>query len=220
MKNGVFLIICIIFILSGCGSSKSTQPESMYKIMPVNNTPQQQLLNYFTSLDKKGELAVTNPYRLEALSKLIDSNSDTIIYYESISAPSNAIGYVHYSCTTFESHNQHTQSYVSDRISTVTKNMTVGTPLLQRKNIRSVKLDSVPTNTSNKMIVEIVKEDKQEQLLIHNKTPKWIGSISHGNMLVVAVKVGGIYKFKSYKNISFRPKGIIHVESLQIDSIG
>jgi hypothetical protein len=42
------------------------------------------------------------------------------------------------------------------------------------------------------------------------------GVRDYGNTLVVAIKVGGGYQFKSYNDITFEPNTYIEVEPLEI----
>jgi len=219
MSKILLSIICFIFIHSGCKSFKSEQPENINRIISINNTPQKQFLDYFESIEKKGELAVINPYRQAVLATITNYDSDTIIYYESMSRPSMTIGIVNYYCNIYESQNKRYHSYKKNEISTATNVPVSKNSLSQTNNIHSIKLENISTNDYFRKIVEFVKENNLKAKLLTGKSPQWVGSISYGNTLVIATKTGGLFRFESYKDISFKPKGIIQVEPLQVDTI-
>lgn len=208
MKITIFLIICITFILSGCKSTNRYQPGSISPTF-LNNFHRNQFIDFLNQIEKKDKLTA---YQLTILDK-ISFTSDTIIYYESILKPTMITNALYFSCSTYESDGKKFHSYKSE-ITTSERTPIILNPLSTNSNISYINLEETPTYSLFKSITKDVKDSNWEKVLIKGKK-RSITSISYyKNMLLVAIKIGGIYKIRSYKDILPESKGFIEVRPL------
>ncbi|MDR3058270.1 MAG: hypothetical protein ACK5KL_04500 [Dysgonomonas sp.] len=198
MKIVIFLIICIILILSGCKSKKRHQPESINSIS-LNNYHKEQFIDFFNQTEN----SAINPYRLKALDEIQTFNSDTIIYYEWIVKPTMIVGVLHFNCSIYESEEKKIHSHKGEVLSN---------PL--STNINYVKLEKAHTYNYFKIIVKDIEDSNWKKLLRKGEKRSTTAISYYKNMLLVAVKTGGIYKIKSYRDVLLEPKGYIEVEPL------
>ena len=190
--------ICFIFVLFGCSSTKHPQPKSI-DIYSSIDLRKKQFIDLFETIKKTGSLEAVNKYRLATLEKIESFDSDTIIYYEQLYSPILTIGKINYISNLYESKNKTYHSYkkeftILDIIYPVTKD-----PLNPTRNITIVNMESISTSYYFKQfIAKMKKEGWQKDLKVDLQV---VGSQNHGNTLVVAIKVGGIYRFKLYKEV-------------------
>lgn len=208
------IVYLLIFMFFGCSSTKHPQPKNI-NISIATNLEEKQFINFFQSIEKKGTLKLINKYRLAILDRIVSFDSDTIIYYEHNLAPDMIIGRIDYQGNLYESENNHYQSYTHTIIEPDVSITTINNPL---SSGHIIKLDLEPTSVSGsfKNIVRTIKKEGWEQGIKKRKPPMLAGVRDYGNTLVVAVKFGGLYQFKSYNDISFEPDAYIEVEPLKI----
>ncbi|MFV0538135.1 MAG: hypothetical protein ACK5M3_12300 [Dysgonomonas sp.] len=213
MRSIVYLLTFVFF---GCSSTKHPQPKNI-NISIETNLEEKQFINFFQSIEKKGKLKSINKYRLAILDRIVSFDSDTIIYYEHNLAPDMIIGQIDYQGNLYESENNHYQSYTHTIIEPDVSITTINNPLSSGSII---KLDVEATSVSGsfKNIVRTIKKEGWEQGVKKRKPPMLTGVRDYGNTFVVAIKIGGIYHFKSYNDISFEPNSRIEVESLEVIS--
>ncbi len=215
MKNIAYIFL--IFILSGCSSAKNTQSEST-NINSMTDIRKNQFTVFFKSIEKKGTLKPINKYRLAILDKT-SFDSDTIIYYEHNTAPDMIMGRVDYRCNLYESKDDSYYSYMKINVEPNRLSPDIKNPL-SLESITKLEVETAPLSGSFKNIVRTIKKSSWEKTIKKRKDRGLTGVRDYGNTLVVAIKVGEGYQFKSYNDITFEPNAYIEVEPLEIITNG
>lgn len=197
MVKNLVIIFFTIYLFSGCGSSKESQPENIY--IDYNKYRKEQILS--SLIRENTKYSLINEYRKSAINKvnLSSFNSDTIIYYEKIVIPSMSINNPHYYCNIYLSNNSNSYSYKNREVEKIIElKFKDPSPVL----IRNEYLEEDTELFEFKEILFFLKQGNIEGLL-KKKEKRVLTDAGHStNLLLIAIKRSEFYNIRLYQNIS------------------
>lgn len=205
MKSLVYLLITII--LFGCASKKEVQPKRI--AFPSKYAfNKQQFIDFFASIEKKEDLEIINQYRLATLNKISNFESDTIIYYESLTSSDMVIGQINYYSCIYESRGDSCNCYAIS--------VPLSSSLSLHDKIIKKEVKNAGTSGSFSNIVRSIKNNIRLDRSIQGRINRHIiGFRDHGNLLLIVIKIGGIYQFNTYDNFYLEYDPSIEVDPLK-----